>query len=569
MGGLIGVSLGLFALLYLVDHYVTGGTRSDAPGNPISRYFLFDPDAASNSVSALGGLIAAVLGIVITVVSIVVQLSAGKYAGVAEKFFRDRTNLLVLGYYIVSCVLGIWLSLSVNGDFVPRTSLIAMMVLSTVGLVLMAPYFAYVFWFLEPENIIGGIREAALGHTKAGGGAEDERTCGREQTGLVGTMEELTDIASGSIGGKDKIIASRAVDALKDYCVEYIRLKEEIQPVWFQILPAIRRNPAFVAMDPESRGDLEKRRTWVEWKVMRQLLGIYHEALVPMRDVAYLIAIDTRYIGEASAFTDDVEGVQLVLRYMNSYLRATINAKEVRTAYNVLNQYRLFVESLLRLKRGSEAVQAVGHMKYYGQVCQDMKLLFVTETVAFDMAESVRIASELRSPEEERLLSLFLDLDRPLAGAEPGASLPGIRKAQAKLAAYYILVGKQPLADRIREDMRREPKPRLRAIRDELMKVETKDFWEIIDRGRNFDFMPPDQRACLSKFFSFLEDAPAPPPGATTDAVASDSVAGSMSGLMRMPSMTAGEGSTSAAMRAVNPDAAVPGEGSSAASKGS
>ena len=34
---------------------------------------------------------------------------------------------------------------------------------------------------------------------------------------------------------------------------------------------------------------------------MRQYLGIYNEALGSMRDINYLIAIDTRYIGEAAA----------------------------------------------------------------------------------------------------------------------------------------------------------------------------------------------------------------------------------------------------------------------------
>jgi hypothetical protein len=34
--------------------------------------------------------------------------------------------------------------------------------------------------------------------------------------------------------------------------------------------------------------------------------------------------------------------------------------------------------------------------------------------------------------------------------------------------------------------------------------VKSKDFWEIIDRGRNFEFMPPEQRKCMSVFFSWL-----------------------------------------------------------------
>ena len=52
--------------------------------------------------------------------------------------------------------------------------------------------------------------------------------------------------------------------------------------------------------------------------------------------------------GEAAAAAKDQELIQLVYRFMNSYLRTTLNARDVRTAYNVLNQYRLMVETMLR-----------------------------------------------------------------------------------------------------------------------------------------------------------------------------------------------------------------------------
>ena len=81
---------------------------------------------------------------------------------------------------------------------------------------------------------------------------------------------------------------------------------------------------------------------------------------------------------------DDEELITLVFRFMNSYLRATLNAKNVRTAYNVLNQYRQLVEAMLRSGHGDIAVEAVGYMKYYGHISYDMKIPFVTETVAYD-----------------------------------------------------------------------------------------------------------------------------------------------------------------------------------------
>src|SRR5690606_26116690 len=201
----------------------------------------------------------------------------------------DRTNVAVMGYYVVACVCGVLVSLSLRSDFVPVATVVAMMAMTTSGLVLMAPYFAYVFWFLEPINIIARIRTEALAAARDGSRTTSQHRCEQTQARVIEAMEELTDISSNSISGKDKIIASRAVDALKDFALEYLKNKPRASGDWFKIGEDIFKNPDFVAMDPESLRDLEARKTWVEWKVMRQYLGIYGEALGTMRDINYLI----------------------------------------------------------------------------------------------------------------------------------------------------------------------------------------------------------------------------------------------------------------------------------------
>lgn len=523
MAGLGSIALAAFTVLYTFDQVVTGGSGTAAPPDGLLRYFFFDQDHITDATAALGGLVAGVLGIVISVVSIVVQLSAERYTGVTAMFFRDRTNLGVMGFYVVACVCGVWVGLSVRDDFVPRVTLVAMMATTTVCLLLMAPYFAYVFRFLQPDNIIARIRREAIEVARRGASARAKAACEAAQAGVLSAMEELSDITSNSISGKDKIIASRAVDALKDFAIAYLRgIKEGASERWFEIGESIRQNPDFVAMDPESLADLVQRRTWVEWKVLRQFLGIYNEALASMRDINYLVAIDTRYIGEAAEQAKQPEVVALVFRYLNSFLRATLNARDVRTAYNVLNQYRLLVEALLRAGNRQAAVQAVGYLKYYAHVSLDMKLPFVTETVAYDVGALCQLAHEQGAPEEEAILGCFLELDRPSPERGADQGLKGVRKAQAKLAAYYLQAGERARAARIREDMAGEPRERLRAIRDELESVTTKDFWEIIDRGRNFEYMPPPQKAAMRAFFDELErtavSSPpkprsAPPPG--------------------------------------------------------
>src|SRR6478609_10669383 len=148
----------LFWGLYAFDHL----THDTVGGPTFLRYLDFDPNNISDAISALAGMNAAVFGIVITVVSIIVQLSADRYTGVARMFFGDRVNLGVAGYYVVSCVVGVWLSVTLKHDYVPYWTLFAMICATTGSLVLMGPYFGYVFRFLEPMNIIGRIRAEAV-----------------------------------------------------------------------------------------------------------------------------------------------------------------------------------------------------------------------------------------------------------------------------------------------------------------------------------------------------------------------------------------------------------------------
>src|SRR5207247_9079643 len=124
----------------------------------------------------------------------------------------------------------------------------------------------------------------------------------------------------------------------------YLQVKDRAHPTWFQIGDGIRDNPDFVAMDPESLRELEADKTWLEWKALRQYLGIYAEAQAEMPEINYLIAIDTRYVGAAALARNDRAVVELAFRFMNSYLRAGLNARAVRTAYNVRHQDRRLVE---------------------------------------------------------------------------------------------------------------------------------------------------------------------------------------------------------------------------------
>ncbi len=509
-----GIALITFASVYFLDHQLTGGAGVADSDGAISRYVRFEPGLIADALGGLAAMTAAVLGIVITVVSLLVQLTSARYSGVAQMFLRDRTNVLVMAYYVVTCVIGIACSLSLHSDFVPRAAVLVMMSACAAGLIVMLPYFMYVFRFLEPVNLVARIKSEAVKDVREGAISRAEGTIAAAQGPALAALEELTDITSNSIVGKDKIIASRAVDAIKDFIVEYGTLKGRADERWFKIGEGIRDNPDFVAMDPESLRVLESERTWLEWKALRQYLGIYAEAQSSMPDINYLIAIDTRYVGEAALAKKDTAVVELAFRFMNSYLRAALNARAVRTAYNVLNQYRLLVESMIRGGADDMALEGVRHMIYYGRTSYDMQLGFVTETVAYDVSALCEFAHAQKREIDHKMLEMFLNLDQPLRMKKQETGLQGIRKAQLKLACYYLAVGADDRAMEIATDMAGEERERLDTIRDQLTRVVSKEFWEIIDRGRNFEYMPPKQKDQMERFFSMLPPpvAPAAPP---------------------------------------------------------
>jgi hypothetical protein len=145
-------------------------------------------------------------------------------------------------------------------------------------------------------------------------------------------------------------------------------------------------------------------------------------------------------------------------------------------------------------------------MIYYGRTSYDMQLGFVTETVAYDVSALCELAHVLQpdSDLDDRMLAMFLELDQPLRVKRQESGLQGIRKAQIKLACYYLAANAVDNAKQIADDMAGEDRERLDLIREQLTRVETKEFWEIIDRGRNFEYMPPRQREQMAKFFELL-----------------------------------------------------------------
>jgi hypothetical protein len=523
--------LGLTALIFLVSFWLDVITSAlDQTAGRVSLASLIhsilyqDVAQARNTLGGLGEVMAAVLGLALTVSSIIVQLAATRFTPhITGLFFRARTNLMVLGFFVTCSVYVLWVNFSVGDDYLPRWGVLFSMLLMTGSLLLLFPYFAYVFDFLDPEKIVGRIMSDGLAAATPIRGRAAEEIDAR-QAQAVESVEHLANIGLNALQQKDKGIASVAVDALGEFGSRYGETKAAMRKRWHRIPEWNRQNPDFVSLSDDAIDDLSRRGTWLEWKILRQYQMLFAESLAQIKDTCYLIAIDTRRLGVAAGRRGDIHALDLAIKFFNTYLRATINAKDIRTAYNILHQYRQLGEFVLEHGKDEprdldtsrslqhRALQIAKFMRYYGGVSFQRGLTFVTEVIAHDVGQLCELAFTLRSRSHDELLNVFLAVDELAETQEQEKTLRGVRRAQVKLATTYLREGEEALARTIRNDMAEEPPIRLQSIWTELRSLDTREFWEVNDRGTNFDYLTPEQKAQLPEFFSWFAALEQPEP---------------------------------------------------------
>jgi hypothetical protein len=442
----------------------------------------------------------------------------GLQAAITSLFFRARTNLLVLGFFVVCNVYVLWVNFSVGDSYLPHWGVLFSMLLMTASLLLLFPYFAYVFDFLDPEKIVGRIMDDGLAAAtpikgRAAGAVEARQLRANE------AVEHLANVGLNALQQKDKGIASDAVDALCEFGVRYGETKVAMRQDWHRIPLWNRQSPDFVSLSDDAIEDLRRRETWLEFKILRQFQMLFGEALGQIKDTCYLVAIDTRRLGEAAAHRGDLHALDLAIKFFNTYLRATINASDIRTAYNILHQYRQLGELVLthepdakpdRLQSVEQrALQIAKFMRYYSAIAYQRGLVFITEVIAHDVGTLCALAFRQDSRIHDQLLEVFLAVDERAETKEQEKTLRGVRRAQVKLATTYLVKGDEALARRIAKDMQGEPAERLASIWNELRTLDTREFWEVNDRGSNFDYLTPEQKLQLTVFFGWfpaLED---------------------------------------------------------------
>ncbi len=507
-GGILALAVAVFAVAVWLE-----GFAEIFFGEPAAWWSRLDRETALDAISSAAEVVAGVLAIAITVVAIVVELAANRYTPkLTNLFLRHPTNAIVLGFFVLTAIECVWVSATLGGAvpegaLFPYASLALCIAMVTLCLLALLPYFAFVFAFLSPRSVVRRIQRQAL---RCVGRARLRHRPGLRRE-VVDAIEELVDIGRSAREHSDLGIATESVNALRDLVLAYEELRDELGAEWFDIPEVLEHDPDFVSMDPAAHAEIVEQRLWLEVKVLRRYYSLFTESLGRAREISHLIALDTMRIGACAAIGRRPL-LDLCVRFFNSYLRAAINSRDLRTAYYVLHQYRSLAEEALKAGLDDAAIEISGHFRYYGQLGYEEGQPFLLEVAAYDLAHLVEVALTEAPASADPLLDVFLRLDQESESPEQETRLRGVRRAQVQLATLFLLRGDVPRARRIFQDMRNERRERLSSVREELLSETRPQYREFTDRGVNFSYLSPERRECLQEFFAWF-DATAPPAG--------------------------------------------------------
>jgi len=463
-----------------------------------------EPDAAFDILSNAAELLAGVLAIAITVVAIVVELAATRYSHrITKLFISEPVNIAAMTLFLLTTVQCVWMAATVaesgTAAILPNAGFGIAMTLVTLSLLLLLPYFYFVFSFISPLSIIQKLRITAHRFYRNASAGSSARLHGK----AVEVVDELQDIARSAADQGDTRIAMAAIDALAELMLDYTRDKSELPEQWFNIDDTISGDPDFVSLAPSALDEIRDTQLWFEVKIMRQYLALMNQTVPESRDIANVIAIKTQRIGELAAERNPALLV-LVTRCFNSYMRTTIRAGDSRTAYYIMNQYRLLAVALLNRQAFDAVTEIVEHFRYYATFSHELGDSFLLEVAAHDIVTLIEEAVSRKTPIVDDLLDQFLELDQEIRHESHEASLLGVRRAQLQLAAFFVESQDEPRARRIIDDMKDEKLERLQGIRETLMTEQRSQYWEFTDRGVNFSYLEPSLRPYLDTLFEWL-----------------------------------------------------------------
>ncbi len=367
---------------------------------------------------------------------------------------------------------------------------------------------------------------------------EEEERLARERGAMVEerarhalrSLEQLKDFGIKALLFHDRLIAANVCHALARILEVYGQVQSSFPEEW-DTVPSLLRDleVGFKGTDPALIVEIETSGLWLEWKVLKHFETIFLSGLQLGQEVCLLVAVHSRSIAMGAIRSGNVNLLRQVSLYFNRYLdmcTASGVNNSIRVAYNILQQYRdlivsaLLCNSLYDGENGGDLgaflpqrVQAQFYdhvikmcvdMASFAVVAVDRKLNYIAQVVAFDLCAICEEAAICNSPCGGDVLSVTVSLLSKITRLVDPFNGRGIQKALARLATLHMQKRDFSSVARIAETLVGGGKEQLVGLFEDLERCDQKEFWEVIDRGTNFDYIPEDRKATLESFFNAM-----------------------------------------------------------------
>lgn len=476
-------ALGVIPLVLLLITVLIDSRFTSPYASPL-ELFKADKLGASTALILIGTAEGVAIAIVIVVVVVGVQLSADRYSPrIIEIFVRDRLNTTVIGLFLGSMLYTVWVSIELKDDYVPLAGVLTAALLGFIDFTLLLPYLRHLFSFMRGEVVIATIHHRAtrvLRRVAATG-----RLSLRHEFAL--TVDQVTDIALGSIEEGDAEVGLAAIDSLCQLMVlEYIPHKQKFPDAWFRV-----GHLDLAGASDQVIAETDSSRTWVEYKILSRFVDLIGEVQPYRKEVIRTIARATRDMGLAALRHEDEELLQLVVRFFNTFLRASINQRAAPLGYAAMNEYRRLAEAVAA-ERPALALAIASHLIQYGRGFDAAGMPFALPTAYEDVSDLCQAARDRGHATD--LVKLLAQNLVELRTAASTTAQKGALNSVLKLCLWAAGHDREEVAEAALEGVSKMPPEWIGELLDRMQSSDRKRFWEVSDRVVAYEYVDPELR---------------------------------------------------------------------------
>ena len=462
----------------------------------------------------------ALLGMILGTLILVISIASQSIPKLIDIYMKNVPSLLYIWFLIISG--GHALIIKIYGEIglVREPSRIFNThFLLTICSIIAFPYVFYILRQTKPTNIINRIYNTnmdqitALTSKRNRALAHIPDVVEHQQYTIFEALNQLDDILEFS---SFKELKADIVHDMSMTLQNYIRLKKNIAPAFFNVSPKVRTDISFKTMVGQF-GEMERNQSFYEQKCFRLLGNVYIRLLEHGEfDLSSMVAGEMETLGLTAIEEDNTELVDIIIIRFNTLLRFAIKHgvrnNEPRNLYNLGFYYGNFIKHLVEHKKIDHVKRCFMYLRIYGveifkHGSNSPAMYFIVDVIATEMKKVLeQIYHDGWDVEiQNGMLGEMLQVDSPpdfnKEDMARGVLINnGVRVLQFGLALFYQREGMNDFVDRIAKDVLDDLEVLGEATFSQVIEMTSNrllfsgpTFWEDTDRGNLNIYYTSDQ----------------------------------------------------------------------------